>query len=597
MNKIKKTTLLCLVVLLALSVCLCACNKNKEDPVKTRADAVSTVENAFMSGIVEGWNNSLSQDELMKREDSGDYIVALGWTKMICGVIGESSLQTVKIQSLANALLSEDGKKLLADFDSNAELLIPLLKEVGFTPSDISSLVYDLTCAMASKGADTINLIRDDLLSLQDKMTREGGASNTALQNVRSNYTSINEAKSSFVPTEQAKEEMLASFAKAKNALNQLTAFAYNMSVNAITDELYGKLFDESGALGSITQSELSTLVGSVLNSVETLSNALTQEEISYLNEALNLVIENFDKNVISSPIYAEIVKYAKYAYMIVDIIPTICDGVLAGGDILTDTQFITDLLKVSEADTSQKDMAVTTRVNEIILVARAIRQVLDSEDFSEQRFVELINQIGEQSSEEYQKAMPLFVMDILLNFSTLYDLIEGDDVKIDWDIIHSDVMSEEALQNELAIVLFFNTFYDSFKETYYKYTHGEATQAELNNVFTFCSFDTFIENGRVFSSNQKFTEEWYDYYVTTGLNAVNEKVNKYMSENVIPDLKAFASDYYKQDSAMKKAIAQIADMAIYEKALSEEEINALIPTLKESRLLGVALLSMWSVE
>lgn len=68
------------------------------------------------------------------------------------------------------------------------------------------------------------------------------------------------------------------------------------MSVNAITDDLYGKLFDDSGALGEITDGEIETLVDTLLLNVQDLKDALGQNEVSALNSALDLVIDKFDK-------------------------------------------------------------------------------------------------------------------------------------------------------------------------------------------------------------------------------------------------------------------------------------------------------------
>lgn len=115
-NKLKMISVT-LALVLALCVCFVACNKTKPDPAKERADAVASVENAFMSGVVDGWTNSLDEQSLKDSEDAGDYIVTLGWTKMICSVVSESDLQTAKIKSLANALSSQNGKTLLGDFE------------------------------------------------------------------------------------------------------------------------------------------------------------------------------------------------------------------------------------------------------------------------------------------------------------------------------------------------------------------------------------------------------------------------------------------------------------------------------------------------
>lgn len=591
-NKIKITSI-CLVLVIALCACLYACNKNDVDPAKERADAVASVENAFMDGMAEGWNNSLATDELARRKDAGDYVVTLGWTKTICSVIGESDLQTAKIKALASALSSQNGKTLLADFEKNAELLIPLLKEVGFTPVDVSALVYDLTCAMVTNGYKTISDVYTRLVEVEQYM-RQNAITGEPLDNVVKNRLSASAAKSDFLTNDAEKAQMLEAFSSAQSALGNLVSFAYNMSVNAITDDLYGKLFDESGALGEITDGEVATLVDTLLRNVQGLKDALTRDEVNALNSALDLVIDKFDKKTVSSPVYAQIVKYAKYAYMVVDIIPTICDVVVSSGNLLSSESFIKDFLTVAQTDEETLGVA-TNRINQSILVARAILNLTDEGGYDKQTLLNIVQEIADANTGEYQKAVPLFTLDLMFNFSTLLDAINGDEDASMWEVVHSDVMTQDALATQVALVFFFDGGFDKFKETYYNYKRGDATQAQLRSAFDKCSFGSFIENGRVFRTDELYTDDWYDYYVTIGLNAVNKEVSEVLKNNVSKDIAAFVEDYFAENSEMKEAIKALAQKELLTQAVDEDTVNNVyIPLLSKSRVLGATILFMW---
>lgn len=589
-NKLKIVSV-CLALLLTLCVCLFACNNKKPDPAKERADAVASVENAFMSGISSDWTNSLDEASLKERDDAGDYIVTLGWTRMICSVVSDSDLQTAKIKSLANALSSQNGKTLLGDFEKNAELLIPLLKEVGFTPNDMSAIVYDLTCAMVSKGYKTICEIYNRLIDVEQTM-RQSAISGKALDNVVKNRLSISVAKSDFVTTDAEKAEMLTAFDNAKNALSRLVSFAYNMSVNAITDDLYGKLFDDSGALGEITDGEIATLVDTLLLNVQDLKNALGRKEVDSLNAALDLVIDKFDKKIVSSAIYAQIVKYAKYAYMVVDVIPTICDVVTSSDNLLSSEGFIKDFLSAMQSGNELN--TATKRINQSILVSRAILNLTGEGGYDKQKLVNIVDEIIAANTGEYQKAVPLFTLDLMFNFSSLYDSIKDDSDADMWEVVHSDVMTMDALGTQVALVFSFDSGFDNFKETYYNYTRGDATQAQLRRAFDRCSFGNFIENGRAFTTDELYTSDWYDYYVTIGLNAVNDKVAKVLKDNVAADIKAFVEDYFVEQSQMKAAIQTLAEMSVFTQDISDEDVaNVYIPLLSKSRVLGATILFM----
>lgn len=592
MKKEKLTILIACLLVVCLTISLCACHKKGIDEKAKRQQAANDVGAAFTTGVNSSWAWDLQDSDVAKVEKPGDYVTTRSWTALICQVLEKSSLQTGKITALANALQSKDGKALLADFTANAELLIPLLKQVGFTPNDVANLTYDLLCALVSDGAKTLSDMRDRLVSVREEMRKDLTTTDSALKNVADAIVSTDVAIQNFAPTEQEKQDMISAFEQAKQPMNMLISFAYNMSINAITDDLYSKLFDGSGALGSISESELQTLVNSLLSNVTSLSNSLDEQSVAKLNVALGLVIDKFDSNAISSSVYAQIVKYAKYAYMVVDIIPSVCDVVIAGGDVLANESFLEDFIAVAKSSATLDEKTCT--VNKAILAARAANGVLGGDSFTKEQLVAVIEKMGAQGIQEYQKATPIFALDLALNFSSLIESIEGDDAG-KWNVSHKDVMDEDTLATVASTVLFFNKGFDTFKETYRKYTKGEATTSQLAMQASICGFDSFLSEGQSNNYNVNTqTEQWYNYYVTTGLEAVNRKIAACMIK-VENDLKAFVKDYYAENSDMKAAIKQLADMSIVSQNLTEEEINGTyMPIFKRSCMLGFTFLFLF---
>lgn len=594
MKKEKLTILIACLLVVCLTISLCACHKKGIDEKAKRQQAANDVGAAFTTGVNSSWAWDMSDEAAAGVQNPGDYVMTRSWTGLICSVLENSSLQTGKITALANTLSSNDGKTLLSDFASNAELLIPLLKQVGFTPNDVANLTYDLLCALVSDGAKTLSDMRDRLVSVREEMRKDLTTTDSALKNVADAIVSTDVAIQNFAPTEQEKQDMISAFEQAKQPMNMLISFAYNMSINAITDDLYSKLFDGSGALGSISESELQTLVNSLLSNVTSLSNSLDEQSVAKLNVALGLVIDKFDSNAISSSVYAQIVKYAKYAYMVVDVIPSVCDVVIAGGDVLANESFLEDFIAVAKSSATLDEKTCT--VNKAILAARAANGVLGGDSFTKEQLLAVIEKMGAQGIQEYQKATPIFALDLALNFSSLIESIEGDDAG-KWNVSHKDVMDEDTLATVASTVLFFNKGFDTFKETYRKYTKGEATTSQLAMQASICGFDSFLSEGQSNNfnvHNEKETAKWYNYYVTTGLEAVNRKVASCM-EKVENDLRAFVEDYYAENSDMKAAIKQLADMSIVSQNLTEEEIDGTyMPIFKRSCMLGFTFLFLF---
>lgn len=593
MKKSKKALILLLILVLVLSMSLVACNNRGNVAQKERANQTSRVEQTFLSGINEKWSANLSDEEIATLENAGDYVVTKGWTSLVCDVVNASSLQTAKIKSLADSLESEEGKKLLKEFSNNAELLVPMLKQIGFTASDVSTLAYDLISKLISDGRNTVSNIVDRLDNVKDVMIRNS-ASAAALENVSANRAVLNLAKQSLNATDEQKQGMQNALSGAKNAMGELIAFAYDTSVNTLTDELYSKLFVQDGALSNVSPSELATLVNALLGNVTRLKNALTQEEIKKLDTALDLFIDNFDNKSISSTLYSQIITYAKYAYMAVDVIPSLCEVAIASESVISGKDFITDFLKVVKLNEEKTLDDTTSSLNKLILSARIIDGVMASGKFDRNGINALIDRVCRQGAEGYQKAMPLIVLDLLLNFSDIVAKIESDK----FVPAHPDIISQDMFTTMLGALLF-NLNIEKMKQAYYDFELN-PTKKNLTALYNIADF-TDIEGllgeecpyqrpAEPTDDTLPYIKQWYNWQIGK-IGDVSDKIAACIP-SVKTDLKAFVGDYYVDGSKSAAAIKTIAQWSLFEKDVDEKTMETeYMPTLLDSKILGAALL------
>lgn len=593
MKKSKNVLILLLALVLLMSASLVACNNRGNAAQKERANQTSRVEQTFLSGINEKWSANLSDEEIATLENAGDYVVTKGWTSLVCDVVNASSLQTAKIKSLADSLESEGGKKLLKEFSNNAELLVPMLKQIGLTASDVSTLAYDLISKLISDGKNTVASIVDRLDIVKDIMI-QNAANAQALENVSINRAVLNLAKQSLDATQEQKAEMQSALYGAKNAMGELIAFAYDTSVNTLTDELYSKLFGDDGALSNVSESELATLVSALLSNVSRLKNALTQSEIEKLDVALDLFISNFDNKSISSAVYSQIIKYAKYAYMAVDVIPSLCDVALASKDVMSNKDFITDFLSVVKLDEEKKLNESTSSLNKLVLAARLIDGVMESGKFDQNGINGLIDRVCRQGAEGYQKAMPLIILDLLLNFSDIVAKIESDKFVPS----HPDIISQDMFTTMLG-ALFFNLNIEKMKQAYYNFELNPTQEklTALYNIANFTVIEGLLGEKCPYQLPVKLTDEvmsdiknWFNWQIGK-IAAVSNKIAACIP-SVKADLKAFVGDYYVDGSKSAAAIKTIAQWSLFEKDVDEKTMETeYMPILLNSKILGAALL------
>lgn len=595
----RKIISILLVIILAL-LCvgmLSACNKNKrknaeERDRQARTQSVAIIKNNFLHGLNEKWAvelenggsenkklEELNDDQVAELDDAGEYIVTAGWTQLVCDVLSASALQTAKLESLASAVESDEGRALMADFSQNAELLVTLAKRVSFTEQDIAGLVYDLLYALVDKSGSTIDAMQNRLGTIK----RRSGLRGQTIYNINVYSANLNVARSKIVPTKSEKDKMLAAFSDAYGPLSDLVAFAYTTSSSATDSGIFDVLFTGGGALSDISNSEIITLANALLGNVSNLKTSLDGDSLSKLNKALSLIIEKFDTKIISSVLYAQIVKYAKYAYMVVDVIPVVCDIVTVGGGMLKDTEFITQIKNViANSKTLNEE---TQAVNFAIIMSKMLIEVMNK--FDEQELCDIIENACKRNGKDYQKAVPFLLLDAVLNISSLLsDSIEsGDD--FDFTAIHPDVMDAKTLGIMLSTVFFLNSNLDRLKQTYYEYTIGEKKISDLKNIAVWCSFADFGIEERTLSNNSSSEQvkEWYEYYMTEGLSKINDVVSDCI-DKAVEDIKLYINEFYEEGSDSHDVFQTIADWQLLSKNISETELLEKLEVMKRGAVL-----------
>lgn len=579
----KKTAKILAIFLIVTLLCgvLCSCHKTKEDASKKRSAALDNIANTFLSGVDENWSINMSVEQIASLDNAGEYVVASGWLNLVCSALNKSDMQTAKLNLLASELASDDGRKLISEFSENVELLIPSLKDVGFTSEDISSTAYYLIEEIVSNGEGTLRSMISKLDDVKDVLTASQSGAVEKIDNINENRASTERMIEVVKMTQDERTEILGALANAQDAFKELVEFAYDTSVGSITDELYDSLVGGDGILGNVSEDEIAIVVRAMLANVEDLANALSQEDVANLNSALDLFIKHFDNNQITSSLYAQIVVYAKYAYMVVDIIPSICDVVLAGSDVFVDKDFIEDLLLVAKQASGDSLNSQTTSINTLILIARAIEGIMDSADFGYDEIMAVVGKINVSGQDAYQKAMPLIALDVILNITTFMN--ESDELSA----VHPDIVSEDDLKTMVGALLL-SAFADQFKEAYYTYTTtgDNDSYTKMFNLASWCAFEFFAGESNPYNPSTQ-TKAWYNWCINTALPRANSKISSCV-DIVKEDFEEFVNDYFADNSSVKSAIESIANMNILEENISDDELNEnYMGVLSESRLLG----------
>lgn len=576
MRKISRIISIILVVclLLVLSSSLLACNKNKGGGSAndtTRIDSVNSLENVVMSSIDEKWTMTLANSDIAALDTAGQFVVTRGWVNLIGDVVYNSSMQTAKIATIATYFESEDGKKLIKNFTENGELLFELLDKVNLTSDDISSLIYDFVYSTIGNSDSLINGILKDLSDVRN----DNNVTTKAVANINNSITNMNLARTSFVPSETEKANMLAALVNAKSAISDLVTFAYSVSIDTFTDEIIDLLFSESGALNEITNEEIKTVINAIASNITNLKNNLTKEKRSNLNKALNLIIEKFDNSTNTSLVFSQIVKYSKYGYMVVDSIPIICDIVGAVATAFDDNLIDNVKTYIVNFDNYSQDIKIA---NLGILLGDVVYSVGNT--LGESKLKEMVDDMYAQYNNDYQKAVPLFVADVVMNLTPLANyFIIHEEIKI----LHDEILTEDDFVEIANCAFALNNQITKFKDAYYRYNNGSIDFNEVLDVYH--KFSTTILPSKPIDYNIDVNKPiWYADLVSQAEKYLQEKSAKNL-DIAKADLYQFIIEYYEEESTIRNATKQVSECALLSKDATAEEISALNTILASSNL------------
>lgn len=552
-RSIKQIAILGLIAFFVLcSTLFVACNKQKEEArrrqeAERRAAAVLSVKTSFLSELGDGWIVDMSDASLVSREDAADYIIASEWLDMLCKVLDKSSLQTAKLDAFATSLKSDSAKSLFDDFTKNAQLIIPLMKQVGFTSTDVSLLLNGILRALINDSTS----VMQNMIDRFNALLKQPSLSISAADNIDKNKSRINAARTNLLLSDVEKQNILESLSQSENALNSLVSFAYNMSVNLITDNIFDSLFSPTGGLGNITESEMSTVINSLMLNVSDLAQALNDSERAKLTAALQTVIDKFGASLDSFPLFGQIVSYAKYAYQIVDLIPIACDAALAAGNGM-DAEFISSLKEYAE-NVDNYDNTVGP-INSVIMLAKVLNSVMQGEDgFDKAKLNGVLDsflQNTEGSGYDYQKAVP--VVSVSFAIITADTLGSG---------VYRHASMNEDVFGQLQDFIRFASKFDAFKLAYYNWSSDatSANRAALIKARNDCRFEQY---DIVFDGEP--SAEWYKYYIDNGTSTLNRMAAQ-STVAAVADLKQYVADFYDADSQFtdKRDLVVIASLPL----------------------------------
>lgn len=537
--------LLCAVLVVALSVSLFACNdedEQKKKAAKERADAVSGFSNAVLSAMDERWNGDMSTEELMQIDNSGDYIVAYSWLDFLGGIISESDLPTAKINKLNGEISSKSGQALFSDFGENAANLIPILKQTGFTSSDLNGLVFSSFKKLALQSGTVF----DESMSRLSQL-KSAAVSPDVLTSVNAAIIRMNTAKSAYSAFTANKDgqskadKFVDALENAKSGINALITFAYNLSISTLTDNIFNSL--STGALTDITNQEALTYIKSASSGFKTLKTALTEEQVGYLNQVFKTLTDDFSEMTSTSAIFGVLVSYASTADIAVSFLPELCDYATRAFDVVDEAfvQRLRDYLLLSQQDSQNgasdgandsqnENNEVLSEANKGIFYAALLNSAFKG--VSAEKILNSVEAIANGADGNLKKAIIPFYIDIVLN-TLLYETDEtgSGDYKAVYltDEVYG-VVTTSAIASEKLV---------EFKSAYYFYMGGNGTKNELDSLASLLK-NYYDPKGHMPSDS--YSEAWFNEIVYKTEAALERNISA-LTQTVLDDVKNLADD------------------------------------------------------
>lgn len=309
-NRTGRSVRFCVVALFVALVILCAavltaCNDNR-DTTDYRRRATDGVTNNLVAAINENWSYAMKDEDILKMDNPGTYVVACIWAERAGTFLYSSDIQTAKIQSLADFLATDEGKSVVRETADNLDGIITMMNTVGFTSGDVQETVFDGAIFVVSQAQNIYETAKDKLDYL---LARATGAARTniekALQNTE-NVLAVYRENPDFVSDTVAALKEAETGIKALADFSYRTAWIFGGGENG--DNLGGLLGAfQSGALANISDRELFVYLDGVVGDIRDLRAALTDQEISALSSALQAVENMLSTAVLPTELFENV--------------------------------------------------------------------------------------------------------------------------------------------------------------------------------------------------------------------------------------------------------------------------------------------------
>lgn len=413
------------VLLAVMTVCIAAvsfaaCNQKGDGTSagQQRADAIALFEGNVLGALDESWRPDMTESEIITLPRVGSYVEASLWLDLLTEVLDASSLQTAKIRLAAEFAASEDGKRLLADAEHNADAVISFAGAVGFTSDDVSELGFALLRAVVSDTAEIYTTLRTRLQGFIDNnMIVGSGVADIAeaLERADRITASLGDAETT--------DNTLAALDEAEEGIGILFGFAYDTWEIFGTGEsgsglagLIGSASDGSGALADVSDNEMLVWLDGVLSGLDKLSATMTAEKLAQVKAALSAVKESFDGFSLPVDSVHDIIGSLGYLSSYVDELPLLLSYIEAACDVVyergEDGNYDYSFIRKLKAFAAEEDEALA-EINGYILAAEltaSFANAVSAEDLKAE-----LKRIGEEGDRYKNVALYLAALMALM--------------------------------------------------------------------------------------------------------------------------------------------------------------------------------------
>ena len=442
------------LVLIALVLCLLllatmfvACNKdedlNRDEQKETedRNAAILALSNALLSADSDTWQANMSDADIAKLTDAGDYIISNNWVVFFCDVINTAEIRTAKIQSLTavivEAVKEEKDRKATAeqtettdDDDIEPKTVMEYIKLVvsksDLLGSEMSSLAYVLLYKVIDEADIVYRKAETDCIRISER----GDLSGDTRDNVNAAKKEILRAKTYLnaqLP-ETKQQEIVGAMAKSKDDFQSIFSTMYD-TLALLSIDISSLM---SGGEGGSSISSLSTQ--DILNVLSSLKKTIgqsnsyfqnNQESVETVSKILRDISSVVDTMVATNDIIGAAVTVVRYSGSALSILPFGVSFLYHSWDALNE-QFIDDVKEhVFGVDKPLYE-------NYMIFFARMIKEyrIETGTDFagSKEYTYDRIDELDSYVDNDQYAALIYLAVDAVLNLSSSMRYVPGDD-------------------------------------------------------------------------------------------------------------------------------------------------------------------------